>query len=137
MIVSSPRRRTPAARLARLLFGCAAVAAIVCILAQLPYGVLREERARIFGEVGTVGVVEAVRSEAVPNSGMIFFIDYKYVDQDGLLRRSSSRVAAPAWRRFSPGSRVRVLYARSQPELARVPGQLFSPFQAWLRRVLE
>jgi len=137
MTILSSRRRTPGVRLARFLFGCVAVAAIVFALAQLPYGVLREERARIFGEVGTVGVVEAVRSEAVPQGGMLFFLDYKYVDHDGLLRRSTSRVGAPAWRRFSPGSRVRVLYARSKPELARVPGQIFPPFQAWLRRVLD
>jgi len=136
MIASFPRRR-PAVRVARFLLGCAAVAAIVFVLARLPYGVLREERARIFGEVGTVGVVESVRSEAVPAGGMLFFLDYKYVDHDGLLRRSSSRVEAPVWRRFSPGSRIRVLYARSKPELARIPGQVFSPFQAWLRRVLD
>ncbi|WP_419785149.1 hypothetical protein [Pseudodesulfovibrio sp.] len=120
----------------RFVLGCVVVAFILYLFSQVPYGVLREERARVFGEVHTIGVVESVRSEAVPGGKMLFFVGYKYADHDGLLRRAESRVGVTLWRRFSPGDRLHVFYARSKPGLARIPGQVFSPFQAWLRRVL-
>ena len=136
MINSPPPRRSLFTRLSRLVFGCVAVGLVVWLLAQVPYGVLREERARIFGEVRTTGLVEALRSESVPGGGMQFFVAYKYVDQDGMLRRAESRIEPDVWRRFSPGDKLHVLYARSRPELARVGGQIDPPFQMWLRRML-
>lgn len=137
MNFSRPARRTPLARLVRLLAAGAAVALVVTLLSLVPYRVLREERARIFGEEHTMGLVESVRSEAVPGDGLRFFVDYKYVDRDGLLRWASARVDARAWGRLTPGARLRVSYARSRPELARIPGQEVSAFRAWLWRVLD
>ncbi|MEF2231247.1 MAG: DUF3592 domain-containing protein [Pseudodesulfovibrio sp.] len=136
-MINAPAPRRPFfARLSRLVFGCLAIGVVVWLLAQMPYGVLREERLRLFGEVRTTGVVEALRSESAPGEGMRFFVAYKYVDQDGLLQRSESRIEPEVWRRFSPGAKLHVLYARARPELARVGGQIDPPFQMWLRRML-
>ena len=44
---------------------------------------------------------------------MRFFVAYKYVDQDGVLRRAESRIEPEVWRRFSPGDKLHVLYARA------------------------
>jgi len=136
-MINAPAPRRPFfARLSRLVFGCLAIGLVVWLLAQVPYEVLREERLRLFGEVRTTGMVEALRSESVPGEGMRFFVAYKYVDQDGLLQRSESRIEPGVWRRFSPGDKLHVLYVRTRPDLSRVGGQIDQPFQMWLRGVL-
>lgn len=134
---SSRPRRSPAVRLLRILIGLVAVAAIVYVLSALPYEVLRQERHRLFGEEVTIGRVTALRTDAAPQKGLQYFIDYKYVDQDGLARTGTAQVGRGLWIQFQTGARLNVLFARSRPGLSRIPGQVETPFQMWLRRMLD
>ncbi len=124
-------------RLARIFIGIVIVTCIVCALSHVPYDVLRVERYRLFGEIRTTGRVTAVHTETSAGDGVRFFIDYKYIDSDGLVRTASARLEQAQWRRFRPGGRLVVLYARSRPGLARVPGEVEPAFQRWLRRMLN
>ena len=130
-------KRSPAVRLARIITGILAVAAIVYGLSALPYDVLRVERHRLFGEVRTIGRVTALRTDVVPKEGLRYFIDYKYVDSDGLARQGTARVPRDLWVQFYTGARLNVLFARSRPSLSRIPGEIETPFQHWLRRALD
>lgn len=139
MVILSGNRpkRTPAIRLLRAVIGAAAVALILWGVAMAPYDIMRAERFRIYGETRTFGLVTALRTEAGTGGGTRFFIDYKYVDSDGLARRHSARLPHDIWLRYRPGSRVEVFFTRQRPELARVPHELEPPFQLWLRRMLD
>jgi hypothetical protein len=130
-------KRSPGVRLARILIGILAVAAIVYALSALPYDVLRMERHRLFGEVRTIGRVTALRTDSLPQQGLHYFVDYKYVDSDGLARRGTARVPRALWIQFGTGDRLNVLFARSRPGLSRIPGEVETPFQQWLRRMLD
>lgn len=130
-------KRTPAIRLLRAAIGAAAVALIIWGVTIAPYDIMRAERFRIYGETRTFGIVTAVRTEAGTREGARFFIDYKYVDSDGLARHHSARLPHDLWLRYRPGSRVEVLFTRQRPDLARVPHEIEPPFQLWLRRMLD
>ena len=130
-------KRSPGVRLARIIIGILAVAAIVYGLSSLPYDVLRMERHRLFGEMRTIGRVTALRTDVVPQEGLRHFIDYKYIDGDGLARQGTARVPRDLWIQFYTGARLNVLFARSKPSLSRIPGEIETPFQQWLRQMLD
>ncbi|MFH1913954.1 MAG: DUF3592 domain-containing protein [Pseudomonadota bacterium] len=130
-------RRTPLMRVLRGVVGCAAAALIIYALTMVPYDMLRAERFRMYGETFTTGVVTAVRSEAATGDGSRFFIDYKYVDTDGLVRNATARLHHEQWERYRPGGRIDVLYARQRPGVSRTPGEIEPRFQLWLRAMLR
>ena len=130
-------KRSPGVRLARIIIGILAVVAIVYGLSALPYDVLRVERYRLFGEVRTIGRVTALRTDVTRQEGLRYFIDYKYIDRDGLARQGTARIGRDLWIQFSTGDRLNVLFARSRPSLSRIPGEIETPFQHWLRRMLD
>ncbi|WP_285906300.1 DUF3592 domain-containing protein [Pseudodesulfovibrio pelocollis] len=130
-------RRTPAMRVLRGVVGCAAVALIIYALSMVPYDILRAERFRIYGESFTTGVVTAVRAEAATSEGSRFFVDYKYVDADGLVRNATARLPHEEWERYRPGERIEVLYASQRPAVSRTPGEIEPRFQLWLRAMLR
>ncbi|CCH48635.1 DUF3592 domain-containing protein [Pseudodesulfovibrio piezophilus] len=129
--------RTPLERFGRKLFGLAAITLIIVALWNIPYNILREERFRLFGESMTTGVVTEIRSEQATSGERLNFIEYKYVDNDGLARWGSARLPEATWKRFRPGSLLQVLYAKSRPDLARIQGEMEPPFQIWLRNLLR
>lgn len=131
-------KRTAARRPMRLVAGTIIVACLVWAFVSLPYDVLREERARLYGEEATTGVVLAVRSDAdpgFPNAGLI--VEYKYIDPDGFARTASARMENSNWPRFRPGHPVKVIYVRNRPNIVRLPGEVEPPFQLWLRALMN
>lgn len=138
VILSGNRvRRTPSQRLLRMVIGIAAVALIAYALSMVPYDVLRAERFRMYGERLTTGMVTAVRTEAGTRDGARFFVDYKYVDPDGLVRNGTARLPHQTWQRYRPGARIEVIYARQRPDLSRTRQEMEPSFQLWLRRMLR
>lgn len=129
-------KRTPLQQGLRYLFGTAMVALIIYALSQIPYTILREERFRIFGEASVVGVVTAAVEEGSGNESR-YFIQYKYVDQDGVPREASAPLPQNVWKKYRMGSRIRVIYAQSHPALARVNHEIEPPFQLWLRDLIN
>ena len=130
------RPRSRLHRIGRVLLGGAAVILIVLALSRIPYDVLRQERLRLYGEIRTSGQVLALR-QALDGSRVVHLVEYQYVDQDGLVRPGLARLPVALWARLRPADPIEVLYARSQPGLSRVPGEVETPFQAWLRRTLR
>lgn len=138
MVYFSPQKhRTRNQKVMRFLIGAAAVALIVIVLAQVPYGILREERFRLYGETRTTGVVMQIRTSSEAPDDQKFLIDYKYLDQDGHVRYATAALPQELWMRFKPGHRLDVLYVRSHPDLSRVGGEIEPRFQVWLRSVLQ
>jgi len=121
----------------RFLTGVGAIALIILILSQLPYDILREERFRLYGETRTTGIVMQVRTDTSATNNETFLIDYKYLDQDGIVRYATAPLPKEIWVRFKPGNRLDVLYVRSHPDLSRVGGEIEPQFQLWLRQVLQ
>lgn len=129
--------RTPAQRLVRKLIGVIAVALIVFALWNVPYDILREERFRLYGETRTTGLVTEIRTETGSDNSREYFIDYKYIDQDGFARVEVAPLPKKLWDKFRPGSRVEVLYVTGRPGLVRIPGEIEPKFQIWLRNLLD
>ena len=118
----------------RLLLRAAALAAtagILVLLCNLPYGVLRAERVRAYGEIQTRGLVE---SYARTDEGWLVL--YHYRDQHGLDRSAEAPVSKNFHDTVRPGDLLPVYYAKADPRLSRIQGQLETPFQAWLRNFL-
>jgi hypothetical protein len=138
VILSGTRpKRTPTQRIIRFLIGVTAIACIIFSLSLVPYDILRAERFRLFGETMTTGIVTSVSTKAGTEDGSRFFIEYKYVDSDGLARHASARLPQQDWQRLRPGTRIEVLFARQRPGLSRVRHEIEPPFQQWLRRMLH
>ncbi|WFS63549.1 hypothetical protein LF599_05125 [Pseudodesulfovibrio thermohalotolerans] len=134
----SAPRRTPAQKFARILIGVAAVGLICWGLASIPYDILRAERARLFGEDITSGLVldaRTVEDPDYPQASLV--IEYKYADPDGFTRRAQARLPNGLWRRYRPGSVVKVLLVRGRPELSRLPDEVEPAFQVWLRDLMN
>ncbi|MBG0791593.1 MAG: hypothetical protein H0S80_13970 [Desulfovibrionaceae bacterium] len=131
-------KRSPAQRRMRFVIGLAAVSCLVWAFASIPYDILREERARLYGEDVTVGVVlkaYADPSPDFPEAGLV--VDYKYVDPDGLARTASARLPDSAWTRYRPGRTIKVVYVRNRPDISRLPDEAEPAFQVWLRRLMN
>ena len=118
-------KRSPGVRVARIIIGILAVAAIVYGLSSLPYDVLRMERHRLFGEMRTIGRVTALRTDVVPQEGLRHFIDYKYIDGDGLARQGTGQ--------GPPRPLDSVLYRR-QAQRALCPVQTIPVPHSWRDR---
>ncbi|EGB16469.1 hypothetical protein DND132_3266 [Pseudodesulfovibrio mercurii] len=134
----SAPKRTPRQRLIRILVGAAVVAFIVWGIAAIPYDILRAERARLFGEEVSSGLVLHLRTdtdEAHPHARVV--IEYTYVDRDGIARRAEARLPDSLWRQYRPGTVIRVLLVRGRPDLVRIPDEVEPAFQVWLRNLMN
>ncbi|SOB59798.1 conserved protein of unknown function [Pseudodesulfovibrio profundus] len=138
MVYFPPKKhRTRSQKIMRFLTGIGAIALIILIFSQLPYEILREERFRLYGETRTTGIVTQVRTDTGATDNEKFLIDYKYLDQDGIVRYATAPLPKDIWVRFKPGNRLDVLYVRSHPDLSRVGGEIEPQFQLWLRKILQ
>nr|WP_319542634.1 hypothetical protein [uncultured Pseudodesulfovibrio sp.] len=136
--LSNPVKRTPMQRLVRYVFGAAAISCLVWAFYSIPYDILREERARLYGEVLTSGLVLAVSSDeagGMPEARLI--VEYKYVDPDGYARIASARLPNNMWQKYRPGASIEVIFARTRPDLVRVPDEVEPAFQVWLRGLMD
>lgn len=131
-------KRTPMQVFLRRTLGCIAIGAIVWALYSIPYDILRQERARAFGENRTTGLVLTVeKNDANQNSDNRYFITYKYIDPDAYAHVAAAPLPYDIWKKFAPGDRVIVFYAKNKPTLARISGQIHPPFQNWLIHILH
>lgn len=131
-------KRTQTQRLIRILFGAAAVSLIIWGLAAIPYDVLRAERARLYGEEPSSGLVLRLRTnESADHPHARVVIDYTYVDRDGLARRAQARLPDNLWRRYRPGTVIPVLLVRGRPDLVRIRDEVEPAFQVWLRNLMN
>ena len=131
-------KRTAAYRRLRIVLGTVVVSCLVWAFASLPYDVLREERARLYGEEATMGVVLKARSDTSPehpDAGLV--IEYKYVDPDGFARTAWARMPDSEWSKYRPGRPVKVVYVRNRPDIVRLPGEVEPAFQVWLRDLMD
>ncbi len=136
--LSNPIKRTPMQRFVRYFFGIIIIGCLVWAFYSIPYDILREERARLYGEELTSGLVLAVSSDetgGMPDARLI--VEYKYVDPDGFARIASARLPNSLWQKYRPGKTVKVIYVRTRPDLARVPGEVEPRFQVWLRELMD
>lgn len=135
---TSRSRRTPAQRRLRFVVGTVVVACLIFGFASLPYDILREERARLYGEEVTSGLVLKVRSDKSPDfPGAKLIVQYKYIDPDGFAHIAEARLPDHLWRKYRPGSTIKVIYGRTQPSLVRVPDEVEPAFQVWLRDLMN
>ncbi|BCS90112.1 DUF3592 domain-containing protein [Pseudodesulfovibrio sediminis] len=135
---SSPIKRTRAQKILRLIVGVIAVSLILWALYSIPYDILREERARLYGEIVTSGQVLEVRTDVTPRYPEArLVIRYTYVDPDGFARFAEARIPDSQWQKFQPGAVIEVIYGRTQPALVRVPGEVEPRFQVWLRELIN
>ncbi|BDQ35163.1 hypothetical protein JCM14722_27050 [Pseudodesulfovibrio portus] len=131
-------KRTAEYRRIRIIVGAAVVACLVWAFASLPYDILRAERARLYGEEATTGVVLAVRGVESSDTGKgRLVVDYKYIDPDGFARTASARMDASKWSQYRPGRSVKVIFVRNRPEIVRLPGEEEPAFQLWLRDLMN
>lgn len=136
--LSNPVKRTPLQRLVRLVFGSVVVGCLVWAFYSIPYDILREERARLYGEELTSGLVLAVSSDEaadMPEARLI--VKYKYVDPDGYARIAFARLPNSLWQRYRPGATIEVIFVRTRPDLSRVPDEVEPAFQVWLRDLID
>lgn len=134
----SQPKRTRAQKFFRFLAGVAVTGLVVWLLYLIPYDILREERARLFGEEVTSGEVLSVESDESPEfPGAKLIVEYRYVDPDGFARRAKARIPDNLWQRYRKGAVIKVIYGRTQPGLVRVPDEIEPAFQTWLRNVLH
>jgi hypothetical protein len=134
----SASRRSPRRRLARILIGTAAVSLIVWGLASIPYGILRAERSRLFGEDITTGLVLKLRTDEDPDHPRArVVIEYTYVDTDGYARRAEARLPDSLWRQYRPGKIIKVLLVKGRPDISRIPDEVEPAFQVWLRNLMN
>jgi len=125
-------------KLLRIVVAVVALAGVFFALYSVPYGVLREERVRMFGERRTSGLVlETFTDTGADDPSDRYGIEYKYVDPDGYAHTSFAKLPLDAWRHYRPGSPIPVFYAASRPELSRVAGEIEPEFQLWLREKLN
>lgn len=136
--LSNPIKRTPMQRFVRYFLGTIVIGCLVWAFYSIPYDILREERARLYGEELTSGLVLAVSSDetgGMPDARLI--VEYKYVDPDGFARIASARLPNSMWQKYRPGKTVKVIYVRTRPDLARVPDEVEPSFQVWLRELMD
>ncbi|NDV20705.1 hypothetical protein GO013_14940 [Pseudodesulfovibrio sp. JC047] len=136
--VSHFKKRTPQQRLFRCVLGTVIIGCLVWAFYSIPYDILREERARLFGEELTSGLVLAVSSDnAVDMPDTRLLVEYKYVDPDGFARVTTARLPNSLWTRYRPGSTIQVIFVRTRPDLVRVPDEVEPAFQVWLRELMN
>ncbi|QJB58329.1 hypothetical protein HFN16_01575 [Pseudodesulfovibrio sp. zrk46] len=136
MVYFANKRRSPAQSVLRKVIGATAIAAIILLLWQVPYDILREERLRLFGETRTTGIV-LESGTAADNGERLFLIKYKYIDNDGFARTALAPLPKQLWEQRQPGQRIEVFYVNGKADLSRVAGEQEPAFQLWLRDVLN
>ena len=122
----------------RIVLGTVAVVCLIWAFASIPYDLLREERARLYGEEATTGVVLSVRSDVspdYPDAGLV--VDFKYVDPDGFARTASARMPDSEWMKYRSGMTIKVVFVRNRPDIVRLPGEVEPAFQLWLRDLMN
>jgi len=135
---SSPVKRTPTQKILRFLTGSVVVSLIIWGLYAIPYDILREERARLYGENMTSGLILDVLTDPSPEfPGAKLIIKYKYVDPDGFARFAEARLPDNLWQKYRPGSTIKVIYGKTQPALVRVQDEVEPRFQIWLRELMQ
>jgi len=131
-------KRTAAYRRMRIIVGTVVVSCLVWAFASLPYDILRAERARLYGEEATTGVVLAAHRDPSPGSPEArLVVEYKYIDPDGFARTASARVDAAEWAKYRPGRPIKVIFVRNRPDIVRLPGEVEPAFQVWLRNLMN
>jgi hypothetical protein len=108
---------------------------VLWLLSRIPYGLLREERVRAFGEARTTAWV----LERIPrrSGDPAWRLRVRYRGPDGRARETIVPVSQDFWSASVPGSGVEGFVARADPSLCRLSGQIEEPFRVWLRSVLE
>lgn len=138
VFISNKPKRTPGERIVRFLTGLVVVSALVWGFYSLPYDILREERARMYGEeISTAMVLEAVTDESGEYPDAKVLIRYKYVDHDGYSRTAVARIPNSMWGKYRTGMVVRVYLVSTRPDISRVEDEVEPAFQTWLRSVLN
>jgi len=131
-------KHTSAWRRTRFVVGVVVVTALVWGFSSIPYDILREERARLYGEELTTGQV--VEVDTVPEGaadGARIVITYRYVDPDGFARSAEARMPGHLWQRHRPGDVIKVIFVRTRPDVVRIPDEIEPAFQLWLRDVMD
>ena len=123
----------------RWVVGLIVIGLFLWALTQIPYGIIRQERFRIFGETRTTGVVLAkkILPEGMPRARTRWLVAYKYRDKDGFVRSGTAFFHEAQWQKLERGSMIVVWYPDTQPSLARTEGEVEPPFQKWLREALD
>ncbi|MBU1247334.1 MAG: hypothetical protein KKB70_01440 [Proteobacteria bacterium] len=130
--MSPPSRPSLSRRLRRLL-AVLLTGLVLWLLTQVPYGIIRQERIRAFGETPAMAtVVEVTAREG--NAGRRYLATYRYIGPDGMARLRNAPFPLKAWRTLAPGSRIVVYYATGEPNISRARLELEVPFQVWLRQ---
>lgn len=131
-------KRTRAQKIIRFVVGTVVVSCLIWAFASIPFDILREERARLYGEEVTTGVVLKVRSdESSEFPGAKLIVEYKYVDPDGFARIAEARMYDSEWQKYRPGRTIKIIFVRTRPEMSRIPGEVEPVFQVWLRDLMN
>lgn len=131
-------KRSPVQRLLRFFLGTVVVVGIAWGVVSLPYDILREERARLYGEKSTTGQVVSVQAdESDSHPGARLLVEYHYVDPDGFSHTATARLPDNLWQRYRKGAVIRVIYVHNRPEIVRLPDEVEPSFQVWLRNLME
>lgn len=105
------------------------------LFTQLPYGLIREERIRAYGEVKTtVWVLEQLPKQTSETNP--YRLRFRYHGPDGILRESAVAVHRDIWESAFPGSGIQGFVSCANPSLCRLSGQEEEPFRLWLRNAL-
>lgn len=128
--------RPASVRIFRAAVGLAVTIAAIWLISLVPYEMLREERARAFGEIRTTGQVVSKKIQE-DDGEPLYLIKYKYFDLDGLRRTGMANMPQRWWKQFRRGSAVTVYFARSRPTLSRIRHMVEPKSQVWLRNWLR
>lgn len=127
------RRGSGPALLLRRTTALLGAALVLLLLSRVPYGLLREERVRAFGEARTTALV----LERLPASAHApGELRIRYRGPDGREREAVVPVRPEIWAEAAPGSGLQGFVARADPALCRVAGQVEAPLRIWLRNAL-
>lgn len=111
-------------------------AGVLWLLFSLPYDILRNERLRAFGEVETRGLVRSKAEIQADDGQTLYMIQYMYEDESGLLRQAEAPFPPDIYEVLEPGDRITVYFARVEPTIVRVNGQIEPWLQDRLRKFL-
>ena len=114
-----------------------ATAGVIWGLASLPYDILRVERIRAFGEQETRGVVLSVAGAEDQDGRPVVLVEYEYRDGDGVFRQARALFSPEHSPIPKPGDDVSVFYARGNPNIVRLEGQIEPWLQEHLRKFLS
>ena len=125
---------SPSAKRLRTALALILTGAVLWLLSQVPYQILREERIRAFGETEVRAVVTGV---AVDDSGTgrTWLATYRYIGPEGMTRERRAAFPPEVWERLAPGRVITVYYANGEPNISRAQLEAESAFRVGLRRL--